>query len=359
LKITRIEPRAIQEPGGRRYVVVKVSTDEGVTGFGEGPAAPEPQIAVDLLKRDLAPAVGEEAVQAVRLDLLLQRSDASAGARAALNIALLDILAKSSDAPLYEALGGPTRNKARAMAVIEAPPEGLRDGVLQAKRAGHLAFSVPLPMPAGLERGRSFYVGVREMMDGLRAAAGEECDFVLDCGGKLTPGEALSISDRLRDFHPLWLDEPCGNVNAASQATISLGSVTPVGFGRDFTENAQFQDLLRENGIDVLRPDIAYNGITNIRKAAAIAETYYIATAPYHRGGPIGTAAGIHISASLPNSFIQEAPFSLNDADRDARSEMAGGWDELPEEGFFELPEMPGLGIDVDEEALTAYTVAS
>lgn len=359
MKITQIEPRAIQEPGGRRYAVVKVSTDEGVTGFGEAPAVPDPQIAVDLLKRDLAVVVGEEASQTTRLDLRLRQGGASAGARAALNVALLDILARSSDAPLYEALGGPTRNKARAMAVIEAPPEALRDAVLEAKRAGHRAFSVPLDMPAGLERGRSFYVGVRTMLDGLRAAAGEECDFVLDCGGKPTPGEALSISDRLRDFHPLWLDEPCGSVNAASQATISLGSVTPVGFGRHFTDNAQFQDLLSENGIDVLRPAIAQNGVTNIRKAAAIAETYYIATAPYHRGGPIGTAAGIHISASLANSFIQETPFSLSGADRNARREMAGGWDELPEEGFFELPEGPGLGIAVDERALAAYTVAS
>jgi galactonate dehydratase len=162
----------------------------------------------------------------------------------------------------------------------------------------------------------------------------------------------------MEDFHLLWLDEPCGDLNAASQASISRGTSTPVGFGRGFTGNSRFQDLLREDGIDVLRPSIALNGITAIRKAAAIAETYYIAVAPYHRGGPIGAVTGIHIAASLPNSFIQETPFFTHEATRTARREIAGGWDETPVEGFFPLLEGPGLGIAISDQALANYTIA-
>jgi galactonate dehydratase len=94
-----------------------------------------------------------------------------------------------------------------------------------------------------------------------------------------------------------------------------------------------------------------------MRKAAAIAETYYVAVAPFHRGGPIGAAAGVQLCAALPNSFAQETPFSGRLADREFRAAISG-WDETPVDGFFPLSNRPGLGLDVDERALDAHTVA-
>jgi galactonate dehydratase len=131
----------------------------------------------------------------------------------------------------------------------------------------------------------------------------------------------------------------------------------PAGYGRGFTDVARFQDLLREDAVDVLRPALATHGLTAVRKAAAIAETYYVAVAPFHRGGPIGTAAGVHVCAALPNSFVQERPFSTNPADRQFRAAISG-WDEKPNDGFFPLTGRPGLGLAVDERALDAHTVA-
>jgi galactonate dehydratase len=358
VKITEIVLRAVAEPGGRRYVVVKVATDEGLAGYGEAPATPDPQVAVARLKQELQSLRGKNPARTLILDGDLRAAGASPAARAAANVALMDLLGKATKSPLYETLGGPTRNKARAMAVVEGESTAaIQAAVLLAKQAGHRAFSVPLHVPAGMERGREFFTGVRAQMDTLRNAAGDECDFVLDCGGRTIPGEAVSIAERLEDFHLLWLDEPCGGLSVSARASISQHTVAPVGFGRFFTENSDFQDLLREAGIDVLRPDIALNGVTAIRKAAAIAETYYIAVAPYNRGGPIATAAGVHIAASLPNSFIQETPFSTNDADRRMRREIAGGWDEAPVEGFFQLLEGPGLGLNVNEDSLEKYAI--
>jgi len=359
MQITQIDLRGVREPGGRSYVVLKVSTDAGLSGFGEAPARPDAATAVALLKKELAPLTGMNPERAVRIEQDLLRSGASPAARAAANVAVLDILAQSSKAPLFETLGGPTRNKVRSMAVIQgATTAELRSGVLAAKRAGHRAFSIPLDVPEGMERGRKFFTDIREQMDALRSAAGDDSDFVLDCGGRTSPGEALSIAVRMEDFHLLWLDEPTGDLSADAKASVSRGSVTPIGFGRGVTDNARFQDLLRADGIDVLRPDIALNGVTAIRKAAALAETYYVAVAPYHRGGPIGTAAGLHIAASLPNSFAQEVPFPMDAASRRARASIASGWDESPDEGFFALSERPGLGLEIDEDALDALTVA-
>lgn len=359
MNISKIEIRAIGEPGGAEYVVVKLATAEGPSGYGEAPAVPSPQIAVDRLKQELTGLSGRDPAQVLRIDRDLREAGASPAARGSVNAALLDLLAKSAKAPLYEYLGGPTRNKARAMAFIHGDsPAEIRKAVISAKARGHRAFCVPLDMPNAHARGRSFFTNVRAMLDELRRAAGEDCDFVLDCGARLTPGEALSVGARMEDFHLLWLDEPCGELNAASRASISHGTSTPIGFGRSFTHNSGFQDLLCEDGIDVLRPSIALNGITAIRKAAAIAETYYIAVAPYHRGGPIGAATGIHIAASLPNSFIQETPFFTHEATRKARREIAGGWDETPIDGYFALLEGPGLGIAISDQALASYTIA-
>jgi galactonate dehydratase len=358
MKVSRITPRAVAEPGGRRYVVVRVDTDEGVFGYGETETGQAPQVAVDQLKRELLPLMGMNPARAVRIDEDLRRSGASLRSRAVANVACLDILGKVAKASVYEVLGGPTRHKVRAMAVLAAAGDAeLRENVLAAKREGHRAFSVPLAISPGQGRGRQFYAGVRTALDRLRQAAGDECDFVLDCGGQPSPGEALSIADRLESFHLLWMDEPCGELSATAQAALSKGTSTPVGHGRGFTENARFQDLLREDGVDVLRPSLAIHGPTSIRKAAAIAETYYVAVAPFHRGGPIGAAAGVQVCASLPNSFIQETPFSGSPADRQFRAAISG-WDEKPVDGFFPLSGRPGLGLNVDERALDAHTIA-
>jgi galactonate dehydratase len=358
MKIARVTPRAVAEPGGRRYVVVRVDTDGGVPGYAETDAGSVPQVSVDRLKHELQALVGMNPDHAVRIDEDLRRSRASLASRAVANVACLDVLGKLTKATVYELLGGPTRHKVRALAVLALGSEAeLREQVLVAKREGHRAFSVPLAMPSGMERGRKFYTGVRATLDGLRAAAGEECDFVLDCGGRPSPGEARSIADRMQGFHLLWMDEPCGELSAAAQASISKGSTTPVGYGRGFTENARFQDLLREDGIDVLRPALAIHGLTSVRKAAAIAETYYVAVAPFHRGGPIGAAAGMHLCAALPNSFVQETPFSSNPADRQFRAAISG-WDEKPVDGFYPLSGRPGLGLNVDERALDTHTIA-
>jgi galactonate dehydratase len=358
MKIVRVTPRTIAEPGGRRYLVVRVDTDEGVSGYAETEARPGAQVAVDRLKRELQQLVGMGPARAARVDEDLRRARASFASRAVANVACLDILGQATRASVYEILGGPTRHKVRAMAALAGGSDReLQDGVLAAKREGFRAFSVPLTMPPGMERGRQFYTNVRATLDRLRDTAGEDCDFVLDCGGRPTPGEALSIADRMEGFHLLWMDEPCRELSATAQASISKGSVTPVGYGRGFAENARFQDLLREDGVDVLRPDLAAHGLTSIRKAAALAETYYVAVAPFHRGGPIGTAAGMQVCAALPNSFIQETPFSTDRADRQARAAISG-WDEKPVDGFFPLSSKPGLGLDVDESALDAYSVA-
>ena len=129
-------------------------------------------------------------------------------------------------------------------------------------------------------------------------------------------------------------------------------------FGRDVASASVYQDLLREGIADILRPSIQRDGITGIRQIAAMAETYYVAVAPNHEGGPIGTAAALHLAASLPNFFIQSVPWPENERDRRMRADLVSEPVETVRDGFLSLPTAPGLGITVNESALEKYKEA-
>jgi galactonate dehydratase len=192
-------------------------------------------------------------------------------------------------------------------------------------------------------------------MEALRSAAGQNHDFVLDGGESLSPGDAASLCAALERFHLLWLDEPCRVSNLAALSKMASESVTPLGFGRTVTHGGDFQEMLRMEVIDLLRPGMGLNGIQQIRKLSALAETYYVAVAPHHDGGPIGTAAALHLAASIPNFFIQQIPLPQAEEDREMRAALVSGALESIKDGFAELPRGPGLGIAVNEEALQKY----
>ncbi len=131
--------------------------------------------------------------------------------------------------------------------------------------------------------------------------------------------------------------------------------MVPLGFGRGIREAASFQALLREGLIDLVRPELAWFGITGVRRIAALAETYYVAVAPRHDGGPVGTAAALHLAASIPNFFAQHVPVPSAPEDRAMRAALCSPDPELGRDGFLVLPQGPGLGVTINEPALEKY----
>ena len=296
-----------------RFSVIRIETRGGVFGYGE--CAPIEQSAFELA---LGLIKGRDATSFEVIRTLV-----AGPMEAAVNMALLDITGKLANAPIYQVLGGPTRNKARAMAALDgADTPALLRAMERLRAQGYRAFRVPATHHDAAER-----------LKRLRQAAGEGVDFVLDGAGQWTPGQASVAAAALERLHPLWLDEPCplGNIRAVSK--VSEENVTPLGFGRSARLPVDFQELLREQVIDVLRPDLAHMSISSIRRAAAIAETYYTAVAPYNTGGRIATAAGLHLAASIPNFYLLDVPPGTATV----------------KDGFAELPTGPGLGIEIRE----------
>jgi galactonate dehydratase len=324
----------LREPVSQRaYTALRVTTRGGLHGWGECalPDAAEAARARSALAGKQAS--GYEAVRAL----------VPASLQSGVNMALLDILGKAARAPVYQLLGGPTRTKVRALAAASDPAA--------ARAAGYRACLLSVPPPRAMNHGQGYVLAVRRHVEQARTAAGD-CDFVLDGGGALSPGDAAAIAADLERFHLLWLDEPCRTANLAALRKIAAECVTPVGAGRMADDAGAFQEMLREETADVLRPSLHRHGISHIRKIAAIAETYYVAVAPYHDGGPIATAAALHLAASLPNFFIQQIPFPAAEQDRRMRSALAGPV-ETVKDGFAALPVAPGLGITINESLLT------
>ncbi|MBY0503560.1 MAG: hypothetical protein K2X03_06615 [Bryobacteraceae bacterium] len=326
MKITQLN--AFASPGA---TLLRIETDSGLRGYGECRTLPASDLA--LLKQA---AIGADPAA---YEIARARLADSPGAQAALNMALLDVLGKQAKAPIYSLLGGATRHKVRLLTA-------LTDLAAQ-MRAGERAFVVPLATPKGSRL--NFVANTVEQLTKLREQAGDNVDFVLDAQGKLVPAEAGNLSAALERFHLLWFDEPCPIANLAAVRKLAKENVTPLGFGRSITKPAGVPDLFREQAIDVLRLDIRLHGISQIRRLAVVAETYYTAVAPFNDGGPIASAAAIQLAASMPNFVIQQVG---------ALSSAVVSGLPAPRDGFLPLPTAPGLGITINDSALERFPEA-
>jgi galactonate dehydratase len=326
LDITEIRHFPLREPAsGNRYSLLKITTRSGLTGWGECGF----DSTADL--RALQSAwIGKPANAYATIP-------PTTPFRAALDIALLDILGKAANAPVYRVLGGPTRNKVRAYS---------------SPRSQEFPVAViEVPAPVSRNQGKAYQNRILELI----GAVPEDRDFVLAGNGMLTPGDAASVARTVETKHPLWFDEPCSHSNLDALRKVANESVVPLGFGEGIEDPGVFQALLREGFIDVVRPEIAIFGINGARRIAALAEPYYVAVAPRQAGGPVGTAAAIHLAASIPNFFIQHVPVPAAEQDRTMRREIVSPAVEANSGGFLELTKAAGLGITVNEAALEKY----
>ncbi|MFN7998863.1 MAG: enolase C-terminal domain-like protein [Bryobacteraceae bacterium] len=329
LDIAEIVSFPLREPvSGNQYTLLRVKTRSGITGWGECRS-----ITADELKRLRAEWIGKPANTYAAIG-------GSTPAGGALDMALLDILGKACNAPVYRVLGGPTRNQVRAYGCPDS--------------RGFLIAAVNIPEPASRNQGKAYQDQIEHLADAVPSGS----DFVLEANALLTPGDAASVAATVESKHPLWFDEPCAHSNLQSIRKISAETVVPLGFGRGVRDAGTFQALLREGLIDVVRPELDFFGITGVKRIAALAETYYVAVAPRHEAGPVGTAAAIQLAAGIPNFFVQQVPVPAAAEDRAMRAAVCSPNPELAHDGFLALPPGPGLGIRVNEPALEKYHAA-
>jgi galactonate dehydratase len=326
LDIADIRHFPVREPASKKaWSILRVSTRSGLAGWGECRFRGEADLAALRSAWIGRPATAYATIKP------------SDPFRAALDMAALDILGKAANAPVYRILGGPTRTKVRAYSFpdTQAFPVSV----------------VEVPAPVWRNQGEAYQNELLKLVDDIPA----DRDFIVLANGSLSPGDAASVARTLEGKHPLWFDEPCSHSNLDTIRKVAGKTVIPLGFGAGIDDPGVFQAFLRDGLIDVVRPDMAVFGITGARQIAALAEPYYVAVAPRHSGGPIGTAAAIHLAASIPNFFIQHVPRPTASEDRAMRRAIVSPELESGQDGFLTVTNAPGLGITVDEAALEKH----
>ena len=359
MKITDVKTFIMESPG-REYVFVKISTDEGLHGWGESTLEMKQGTVVAAVKDLQGFIIGQDPT---RIDFLWQRmyrhgfwrgGVAILSALSGIEQALWDITGKAFGQPVYKLLGGAVRDYIPCYTHCGDPERAVQ----LMEEEGWRAFKSG---PRGARRGTRQAVDERELVretarayDALRQACGDEVQLMCDVHGRLRPSAAIRLGQALQPYDLLFLEEavPPDNI-------LSLKRVREAGLTMDLATGERaftkwgFREMLEGQYVDIIQPDLCHDGgIKETLKIGALAETYHVMVAPHNPNGPVGTAASVHVAAVMPNFLIMEYAQSPT---RDA-CQAAGEADLFKaRDGRIELPTRPGLGIELDEEYLAAH----
>ena len=346
LKITKLETILVQP----RWLFLKIHTDAGIVGLGEPVVEGRAETVATAVKEVEPYLVGKDPRQvthhwqAIYRHAFYRGGPVLTSALSGIDMALWDIKGKALGVPVYELLGGPTRSKVRLYAQTRTPDD-IRRGVA----AGFTAFKTGPQFrrryPRYIETPSQVGFAV-EQFAALRKAGGEDIDIAIDFHGKVSPALAKLLIKGLEPHQPMFVEEPINCQNHDLMAEIARGTHLPIATGERVFTKWGFREVLEKKSATVLQPDLCHaGGITECRLIAGMAEAYYATIAPHNPLGPISLAAGIQLAAAIPNFLCQEHR-SLGEGYLKKPFEMKAG--------FVDLPTGPGLGIELDEEALAA-----
>jgi galactonate dehydratase len=343
LKITRLETLMVRP----RWLFLKVHTDAGIVGLGEPIVEGRAETVATAVKEIEPYLKGKDPRrvvhhwQAIYRHAFYRGGPILTSALSGIDMALWDIKGKALGVPVYELLGGPTRDKVRVYAHAGTP-----ELIKRARDRGFTAFKTN---PA--KRRPSRYVETpaevhyaAEKFAALRKAAGDDVDIAIDFHGAISPATAKLLIKAIEPYQPMFVEEPCQAQNHDVMAEIARGTHLPIATGERVFTKWGFREVLEKRAATILQPDLCHaGGITEVRLIAGMAEAYYAAVAPHNPLGPISLAAGVQIAASIPNFLCQE------------QVSLGEGYLKKPfvvREGYLQLPDGPGLGIELDEDAL-------
>ena len=343
IKITKLETFLVKP----RTLFLKVHTEPGIIGLGEPITEGKAATCATAVKELESYLIGKDARhvgyhwQAIYRHAFSRNGPILCSAISAIDMALWDIKGKALGVPVYELLGGPTRDRIRVYAGAGSP-----ESILAAKKKGYTAFKTGVPQnrPARIVENPAFVEYFTEKFAALREAAGPECDLAIDFHGAIPPSTAKLLIKALEPYQPLFIEEPINCENHDVMAEIARGTFLPIATGERVFTKWGFRRVLEKGAASILQPDVSHaGGITEVRLIAGMAEAYYAGIAPHSAVGPINIAAMLNIAASIPNFLIGEC------------RQLGEGYIKKPfvvEDGYVALPAGPGLGIELDEDGL-------
>ena len=344
------------------WLFVRIDTDEGISGWGEGSLHGALE-SVESAIREYAPhLIGQDPAGPERHWQRLYHAWRWRGgavfqtALSALDIALWDLEGKRLGVPVARLLGGPFRTRLRGYASHwlqgADTPEKAFEGAREAIRRGFSAFKCRPFSFEGLRDNTAAEIRkAAALMEAAREGAGPDADIYIECSEFLSPRTAVMMDEALHPYRPGWFEEPIPFENPKAMAALQRDIRTPIATGERLLSRFEYRDLLENGACRIVQPDLMHaGGFTEIRKIAALADMYYVPVAPHNPGGPICTAAAMHLAAAIPNFLVLEQ-MEPQRALRDRASTVPIRF----EDGHFLLPEGPGLGVEPDLDALADH----
>ena len=356
--------------GGRYWIFVKVTTDNGIVGYGEvyassvGPEAMQ-SVIEDVFNRHM---MGENPEN---IELMFRRAYSSGftqrpdltvmGAFSGLEIACWDILGKSHERPVYALLGGLMNERIRSYTYLYPlphhnindfwlSPEMAAESAVEMVKLGFTALKFDPAGPYTIRGGHhpSMYDIEKsvEFCRAIRDAVGTKADLLFGTHGQFNTAGAIRLGRRLEAFDPLWFEEPIPPDNLLEFENVAKQVRIPIATGERMTTKAEFSTVLKTGGAAILQPALGRSGgILETKKIAAIGEAYNAQIAPHLYAGPVEWAANIQLAANIPNLLLVETI-------------LTGGEFHLKliknsikwEDGFINAPSTPGLGIEFEEK---------
>jgi galactonate dehydratase len=354
--------------GGRNWVFLKLTTDDGLVGYGEAYAVPfDPRTVVRLIED-----VGERLVigaDPFKTELLWRTLYSSGyaqhpdltmlGVISAFEMACWDIVGKALGQPIYNLLGGRCHEKLRAYTYlyprtpgepsVHTDPDRAAERAIAYVEQGFTAVkfdpvgpAVPTPKQLSLEELRRAETVVRK----VREAVGDKADILVGTHGQMTTSSAIRLAKRLEPYDPLWFEEPVPPENRDEMARVARSTSIPIATGERLSTKYEFAELLEKQAASILQFALGrVGGILEAKKIAGMAETHYAHIAPHLYTGPIEGAANIQIDTCSPNFLIQEGIEQWGGFHAEILTEPIR-W----EQGYIIPPEKPGLGVELNEE---------
>jgi galactonate dehydratase len=341
---------------GANYVV-RITTDSGITGLGQSGAWGFPDATAKVVDQYAEYLVGQDPMRVEHIQQTLYRmrpfrGNIVSGALSAIDIALWDIKGRHFGAPIWELLGGRYRDKVRLHLLLDgATPDEIAASARAAAEMGFTAIKYD-PFPAGYQDQSMARVieGVRAMGAAGREAVGLDVDIIFELHRKLSPMQGVVVAEALAEFRPLFVEDPIQIDSTTIQGELARRFTVPLGNGERMNTIWEFRDLLAAGGPQYVRPDLGVaGGFTTCRKIAAIAEAHHAALVSHNYQGPLITAASIHLDVSIPN-FITQEYMLTDESSRPGDAVYRTACRRVG--GYILPPEVPGLGVELDEELL-------
>jgi len=349
MKITRLETFFVAP----RWLFLKMHTDEGLVGLGEPilegraqtVAAAVQEIGRSLIGQD--PRLIEHHWQAIYRGPFYRGGPILTSALSGIEQAMWDITGKWLGQPVYRLLGGPTRTRVRLYGHCGDDPKTAPAQAKAAVAQGFTAVKTALPRAPIQTVDTLAYVQLAEShFAAIRQAVGPGVDIAIDFHGRSSPAMSIRLAKALEPYYPMFIEEPVLPENVDELARVARSTSIPIATGERLFTKWAFREVLEKGAAAVLQPDVSHaGGILECKKIAAMAECSFAAVAPHCPLGPIALAACLQLDACIPNFLIQEF------------ASLGEGYLKKPfvlVDGSLTVPEGPGLGCELDEEAVAA-----